>query len=98
VRFGERKICVQNAQNLLAGRVRVAVGVGTTGLILDGSDNSEHTLSVSAAINAKAVGAIQARQRLRLVMAAIAGLRLLVEHMADFGRIGGVANPSLLVQ
>ena len=50
------------------------------------------------AINAKAVGTIQARQRLRLVVAAVAGLGRLVENVADFLGIGGVADPPLLVK
>src|SRR5208282_470844 len=84
--------------NLLVGRMGVTFGVGATGLIFDGSDNSEHALPIGAAINAKAIGTIQARQRLGLGVAAITGLPLLVEDVADFRRIGGVADPSLLVK
>ncbi len=75
----------------------MAVGVRAAGLIFDGSDNSQHALP-AIAINAKAVGAIQARQRLRLSVAAVAGLRRLVENVADFRWIGGVADPPLLVK
>src|ERR1035441_3825351 len=77
--------------------MRVAVGVGAARLIFDGSDNSQHPLP-AVAIDAKAVGAIQARQWLRLGMAAIAGLRRLIEDVADFRWISGVADPPLLVK
>src|ERR1700690_725713 len=78
--------------------MRVTIGVGATGLILEGSDYSQHMLSAGVAINSKAIGTIQARQRLRLRVAAVKGPALLVEDMADFRRIGGVADPALLVK
>src|ERR1035438_7285516 len=77
--------------------MRVTLGVGTTGLIFDRSDNSQHTLAATA-INTKAVGAIQARQRLRLSVTAVAGLGRLVEDVADLGWIGGVADTPMLVK
>ena len=97
VRFRQRKIGVQHAQNLLIRRMRVATGIGAVGLIFDGGDNSQHPLT-GTAINAKAVGAIQTRQRLRLRVAAIAGLSALVENSADFLRIRGIADPAFLVK
>src|SRR5271169_6154630 len=78
--------------------MRVTFGVGAARLILDGSDNSQHTMPAAIAINAKAVGAIQARQRLRLRVTSIAGLGCLIENMADFFRIGGVTDSPLLVK
>src|ERR1035438_8748039 len=77
--------------------MRVTLGVGATGLIFDGGDDSQHTLPATA-INTKAVGAIQARQRLRLSVTAVAGLGRLVEDVADLRWIGGVADPPLLVK
>ena len=68
------------------------------GLIFDGSDDSQHAVPAAIAINAKAVRTIQPRQRLRLSVAAVAGLGRLVENVADFGWIGGVADPPLLVK
>ena len=76
----------------------MAGGVRATGLIFNGSDDSQHAVPAADAINAKAVGTIEARQRLRLIVTAVAGLRFLIEDVADFRGIGRVADPPLLVE
>src|SRR3984885_9323723 len=78
--------------------MRMARGVRASKLIFNGSDNSEHPLPAAVAVNAKAVRAIQARQRLRLGMAAEAGLGGFVEDMADFRRISRVADRPLSIK
>src|SRR5271157_5310624 len=76
----------------------VTIGIGAAGPVFDGSDDSQHTLPAVAAINTETVGTIEARQRLGLIVAAITGFSLLVDDVADFREIGGVADPALLVE
>src|SRR5580704_2216949 len=78
--------------------MRMAFSIRAARLIFDRGDNSEYPVPAAVAINAKAVGAIQAGQRLRLSVAAIAGLGRLVENVANFGRVGRVADPPLLIK
>ena len=58
-------LSVQHAQNLLAGGMSVAGGIGAGRLVFNGSDDAQDAL-LAGAINAKTVGPVQARQRLRL--------------------------------
>src|SRR5271170_6765068 len=78
--------------------MRVAAGIGATRLIFDGGDNSQYSVPAAIAINAKAVGTVQAGQGLSLIVAAVAGLRRLVENMADFGGVGGITDSPLRVK
>src|ERR1700678_2189360 len=78
--------------------MRMASGVRASKLIFEGSDNSEHPVAAAVAVNTKTVRPIQARQRLRLGMAAVAGLGGFVEDMADFRRISRVAYRPLSIK
>ena len=98
VGLGERKIGVEDAENPLLRGMRVAGGVRARGLILDRSDNAQHAGFRGVAINAKAIGAIQPRQRLRLGVAGIAGFGGLIDHVVLFGRIGGVGDSAFLIE
>src|SRR5271166_1043207 len=98
IRSGEREICVKHAQNLLARRMRMAGGVRATGLVFDGSDDAHDARAAIGAINTKAIRTIQARQRLRSYMTAVAGLGGLVEDVIYFGGIGRVADPAFGIE
>src|SRR5271165_4881222 len=56
----KRKIGVEHSQDLYAGGMRMAGGVGAGWLVLDRSDDSEHSRAVGA-IHAETVGALEAR-------------------------------------
>ena len=98
VRFGEGKVGVENAQNLLLGGMRVAGGVGTCRLVLDGSDDAEHTSATSVPEDAKAVGPVELCQRLGLGVAGVAGFRTLIDNVIQFGGIGRVGYPAFFVE
>jgi len=76
----------------------MTIRVRARGLILDRRDDSEDPLPAAIAINAEAVRPVQACQGLRLRVTGVAGLALLVDDVADFARIGRVADTSLLVK
>src|SRR5450755_3616584 len=78
--------------------MRMAFCIRATGPIFDGCDNAEYALAAGIAVNAEAVGTIQARQRLGLIVTAVAGLSFFIENVAYFRRVGGVADPALLVK
>ena len=83
--FVQREIGVEHAENLHAGGMRMAGGVGARGLVLDGSDHAQHARVVGA-IDAEAVGTLQKRERLGLLVTAVAGLGILVDGAAHLGR------------
>src|ERR1700685_2452963 len=78
--------------------MRMASGVRASKLIFEGSDNSEPRGAPAVAVNTKTVRPIQARQRLRLGMAAVAGLGGFVEDMADFRPVSRVADRPLSIK
>ena len=73
VDFGQREVGIEHAQDLLICGMRVAGGIGAGRLVLDGGDDAQHPRAIGA-IDTEAVGTIQPRQRLGLLMASIAGL------------------------
>src|SRR5208283_3338163 len=81
IRLREGKVGIQNAENLLVGRMRMARCIGTAGLIFDGRYDSQHPVSAAVAVNSKSIGTIEPGQRLGLVVATVTSLRRLVEDV-----------------
>ena len=96
VDLGQRQIGIEHTQDLDAGWMRMASCIGTRRLVLDGGDNAEHAASIGP-IHPEAVGAIEARQRLRFRVAAVAGFGALIDGVAHLGRRRGVADHALRI-
>src|SRR5579864_4038724 len=78
--------------------MRVAGSIRARGLILDGSNDTEYAGPPAVAVDAKAVGTVEPRQRLRLRMARIAGLTFFVDDMIEFRCVRGVGDPAFLIE
>ena len=78
--------------------MRMAGGVGASGLVLDRSNDAQDASACCVAVDAKTVRAIHARQGLRLRMACVTGFRSFIDHMILFGRIGRISDPAFLVK
>src|SRR5437660_3800233 len=78
--------------------MRVASSVRAGWLVLDGSNNPEHTASTPVPIYPEPIGTIQPGQRLRLRVTGVTGLARFIHHMVLLTGRGGVANPAFLVE
>jgi hypothetical protein len=92
------QVSVQNAQDLLSRGVRMTGRIRAGRLVFDGCDDGQYPLSLVVTEDPKAIWPVQMSERLRLRMAAIAILRILVDHPADFQRGAGVTDSPLLVE
>src|SRR5579864_7525975 len=78
--------------------MRVADCVPAGWLILDRCNDPEHSLPARVAIDPEAIWSIEFREWLGLNMAAVASLGAFIDDVAEFRRIGRVADPPFLVE
>src|SRR5437660_8760826 len=78
--------------------MRVASSVRAGWLVLDGSNNPEHTASTPVPIYPEPIGTIQPGQRLRLRVTGVTGLARFIHDMVLLTGRGGVGNPAFLVE
>ena len=97
VHAGERKMGVDHAEHALAGLVDVAGGARTIGRVVDGPHHAQHGLAVFGEF-AGAASAGGFFERRRSGMALHTALGALVDDMADFARVGGKGDASVLIE
>ena len=94
---GERERDVEYSQHLLLRRVGVATGVGAGRLVGDRRDDAELAVAALVAEDPGAESGRELRHRTTGVVAAVAGLALLIDARADERAIGRIDDLALLV-
>ena len=94
---GPATIGVHHPQHLLAGGVDVARRAGAFRRVVDGAHHRDQVMALLVPKRARPVRPVELGERLRLRVAAVAGLGRLVDGGVDFPRVGGnVMRPSRL--
>src|ERR1051326_4218902 len=89
---------VDDAQDLLALRMRVAAGIPAGWLVFNGADDCEHALASRAREDPGTTGLVQFGQGLGLSMTGVTLLRAFVHRAIDFGCISRKRDPAFFVE